>query len=152
MAKDTISTLMVAQHALIETLFTAFRDELGPNPSRAKSFLMELSWEARKHFFVEEQAIFNLLPWRDSEILEITEKLKKDHVVILEIIGKSLADLGLNNMQTSGFTALMKNHLEIEEKKLYPMLDEKLNDEEKRHIISRINEIPFTPNQKLPGE
>lgn len=144
MDKNKILDIMVAEHALIESLFVAYKDEVIQNPERANIFFAELVWEVKKHFFVEEQAIFNLLPWKDQEISEMVKFLKQDHFVIINILEKVLQKKeSLSEVEKDGFTLLMKNHLEVEEKKLYPLLDEKLNTEEKKHIIARINQVPM---------
>ena len=127
----------MAQHALLDTLFAAFKDEMGTSPEKAKAFFDEFAWEMKKHFFVEEQAIFNLLVLGNNEIGDIVGRLKKEHATMLQILEKGPE--GPNE----GFAILLKNHVDLEEKKLYPALDEKLNDDEKALIVSRINQVPF---------
>jgi hemerythrin-like domain-containing protein len=139
MADTQISEIMVAQHHLIEALFEGFRDELKTNVEAARNFYAELVWEVKKHFFIEEQAIFDLLPWKDPEVSGILTELKNEHRIMAENLDK-IENLGGDE---SGFTAMMKGHVEKEEKKLYPMLDERLTPEEKQHIISRIGQIPL---------
>ena len=142
---NKILDIMVAQHALIDTLFVAFRDELGQNPKGAQGFFTDLVWEVKKHFFVEEQAIFDLIPWKDPEIQEIVKGLKQDHFILLGSLDKASKDLSVfNSIQKDGFSALMAKHLETEEKKLYPILDERLTEEEKKHIISHIAQVPLS--------
>lgn len=145
MKKDKILDIMVAQHALIETLFTAFKDEVREKSDVAKSFFSDLVQEVKKHFFIEEQAIFNLLPWKDLKIAEIVEKLKKEHSLMINMLEKASADLKANLLESESFSVLMKSHVATEEKELYPLLDEKLTDDEKMHIISRIEQLPFGP-------
>lgn len=136
MKKDIILEIMVAQHALLEALFASFKGE--PAGSQQKqNFFAELTLEAKKHFLIEEQAIFALLPWKGGEILEMVNKLKREHILMTAKLEGAAID--------EEFSKTMESHLEVEEKKLYPLLDKKLNDEEKKLIISRINEIPFGP-------
>jgi hemerythrin-like domain-containing protein len=137
MQNNRITELMVAQHALLDTLFVAFKDEMGTSPEKAKVFFDEFAREMKKHFFVEEQAIFNLLVLGNGEVDDIVGRLKKEHATMLQILEKGPE--GPNE----GFSILLKNHVELEEKKLYPALDEKLNDDEKALIVSRINQVPF---------
>ena len=146
MEKNKILDLMVAQHALIEALFSAFKDEVSINPARAKSFLSDLTWEVKKHFFIEEQAIFNLLPWKDQEILEMVAKLKQEHILIVDGLEKSFSDLSLLSGQGGEeFGKLIMGHRQAEEKKLYPLLEERLTPEEKEYILARARQIPLQP-------
>jgi len=145
MGNTAILDIMVAQHGLLEALFQAFKDEFKENPEAAKKFLSEFSWEIKKHFFIEDQAIFALLPWKDSEILEIVRDLKKEHIIMLdklEKISENLSDEENNGIEN--FLKLLTSHREKEEQKLYPLLDEKLSGEEKSLVISRVNEIPIS--------
>jgi len=145
MKKDTILDLMVAQHALIGALFVAFKDDFKISQEKAKVFFVELIGEVKKHFFIEEQAIFNLLPWKDPEISKMVAKLKREHVLMIAHLEKDLEDWSEKEIDKEYFSKLMEGHLETEEKNLYPLLDERLNDEEKKLIISRINGMPFGP-------
>lgn len=141
MANTKILDIMVAQHGLIEALLVSFKDEMKQSEELAKKTYSELVWEVKKHFFVEEQAIFNLFPWKDTEILEMVKELKKEHVIMIEQMEKGASEFLVEG--DGGFQALIRDHLEMEEKKLYPLMDERLNDEEKALIISRINEMPL---------
>jgi len=145
MENTTILDIMVAQHGLLEVLFQAFKDEFKENPEAAKKFLSEFSWEIKKHFFIEDQAIFALLPWKDPEISEIVHGLKKEHITMLDKLEKMLENLSdESEEEMQGFLKLMTSHREKEEQKLYPLLDEKLSKAEKNLIISRVNEIPIS--------
>jgi len=142
---NTILDIMVAQHGLLEALFQAFKGEFKENPEAAKKFLSEFTWEIKKHFFIEEQAIFGLLPWKDSEILEIVRELKKEHIIMFDKLEKMLENLSdESEKEMQEFLKLITIHREKEEKKLYPLLDEKLSEAEKVLVISRVNEIPIS--------
>ncbi len=143
MEKNKILNIMVAQHGLIEALFLAFKDEVKVHQERAKIFLSEFSWEIKKHFFIEEAAIFGFSLAGNSEITEIISRLKYEHVLMADQLNKMIKGISeINNGQTEEFLKLLTSHREAEEQKLYPHLDEKLSDEQKMLIISRINEIP----------
>jgi hemerythrin-like domain-containing protein len=145
MENTTILDIMVAQHGLIEVLFQAFKDEFKENSESAKKFLSEFSWEIKKHFFIEDQAIFAILPWKDHEISEMAQGLKKEHITMLIKLEKMLENLSNESEEEmQEFLKLMTSHREKEEQKLYPLLDEKLPEVEKNLIISRINEIPVS--------
>ena len=42
---------------------------------------------------------------------------------------------------TCNLKEFMSNHREFEEEKVYPKLEEALAEEDKRHIVAKINEI-----------
>ncbi len=142
--ETTILDIMVAQHGLIEALFQAFQAEMKENPESAKKLFSEFFWEIKKHFFIEEHAIFSLSPWNDPETSKMMQGLKKEHIIILEKLEKiseNLSDENSEEMKES--LKLITIHREKEEQKLYPLLDEKLSEEEKSLVISRVNEIPI---------
>ena len=144
MAENSILSLMVTQHALLEVLFLAAKDEVKNNPERAKSFLSEFSWEIKKHFFVEEGAIFVFSPEQDPEISETIKRLKYEHILMLDKLGKMQDNLSsASDKDLEDFSELLVHHREEEEKTLYPALDQKLSGRQKELIASHINEIPI---------
>lgn len=143
MDSKKILDLMVEQHALLDTLFMAFKSALAVNEQSARESFDELFKETKRHFFIEEQAIFNLLPWKKPEVLEMVNGLKKEHVILMGQLEQVEKDLNAIKNIEADYTAILKRHVAIEEKMLYPMLDQKLNDQEKTLIVSRINELPI---------
>lgn len=143
MTDKKILDLMVEQHALLDALFASFKSVLAVNEVSAKESFDELLKEIKRHFFIEEQAIFNLLPWKDPEVLEMVNGLKREHVVLTNQLESVEKDLNEIKSVEADYLALLKRHVAIEEKMLYPMLDQKLNEEEKKLIVSRINELPL---------
>ena len=145
MAEDSILNLMVAHHALLEAMFFLFRDEAKEKSSRAVSSLYDLTWEMKKHFFAEENAIFDFLPLKSMEIFNIINALKEEHIIMLNDLKKFSDNLArITDDEIENFYQLLENHRKIEEKNLYPRLDKELRDIQKKQIISRINEIPIT--------
>lgn len=144
MAGDTILNLMVSHHALLEVLFVSFLDEAKDKSKTAEVSLSELTWEMQKHFFAEENAIFNFPPLKIIGVWEIIKQLEKEHAIMLEQL-KGFSE-NLNNIKdedVNKFHALMESHRKIEELNLYPRLDSGLQEDQKRKIISRISEIPI---------
>ena len=147
MAQETILSLMLNHHALIETMFAVFRDDAKAKSKRTSASLSELTWEMQKHFFVEESAIFNipLMQLKEIGVFTIITQLRKEHVIML----KSLKYFADNLETTTGddieeFFNLLDNHRKIEEINLYPRLDKQLLANQKENIIERIDEIPIT--------
>ena len=144
MAEDTILKLMESHHILIEELFKLFRSELNEDPKRAEKSFLEFSWELKKHFFVEESAIFDFLPIKDFGVFDIISHLKDEHLAML-IDLKKIAD-SLPNVREEdieNFYKILDSHRQIEDKNLYPKLDKEMRAEQKKEIILRINQVPM---------
>jgi hemerythrin-like domain-containing protein len=146
MKEDTILNLMINHHALIESMFSLFRDEAKEKSPKTNVSLSELTWEIKKHFFTEENAIFNipLVQLKDIGVFEMINQLKNEHVVMLNTLkffSEKPSNVNDNDMEE--FSNLLESHRKLEEKELYPRLDKELQDNQKGQIISRIDEIPI---------
>lgn len=147
MAEDTILNLMIAHHALLETMFALFRDEAREKSSKTGASLSELTWETRKHFFIEENAIFDYLPLKSMDVLKTINQLKDEHIVMLDNLKNFSATLPeVKNEELESFHNLLESHRTVEEKDLYPRLDKELAMIQKRKIVSRIEQIPISNN------
>jgi hemerythrin len=144
MQSNNILNLMTAQHGLIESLYFLYKDELGTGSEKAKQSLSELSWELKKHFFIEEGVIFDFFKWDDLEMLQLIKRLRGEHAFVID----KLAEIEQNPSKATkeaiaGLYDLLINHRTIEEEKLYPAFDEKLSDFQREKIVLRVNEIPL---------
>lgn len=140
---DTILNLMISHHALIDALFVGFKDEAKDKSPRTEAALAEFSWELKKHFFAEENAIFDYFPLKTFEVFEVISHLKDEHLMMLidlKRISDSLPEI--NERDIENFANLLEHHRQVEEKELYPKLDKDLREEQKKQIIHRIKEIP----------
>jgi hemerythrin superfamily protein len=108
-----------------------------------KSFI-KFEWEVEKHLFIEEKAIFNLYNPKDIyDGYKMLPTLKIQHNFIINKLKNWRSDIE-NKIKINGFYDFKKfilNHKNFEEKEVYPKLDQILNDNQKKHIINRINEI-----------
>ena len=149
MAEDTILGLMVSHHALIEVLFSLFKNEAAAKSSKAADSLSDLTWEVKKHFFIEESAIFDFLPVKTMDLFKTVNHLKEEHTDMLSSL-KNFSDnlAGIKDYEFESFHTLLEEHRETEEKILYPRLDKEMEDDQKRQIIHRINEVPVIVNLK----
>jgi len=144
MAKDNLSGLMISHHALIGMLFTLLKEELKEKSQTAGSTFSEFTWEIKKHFFTEENAIFDYLPLKSMEIFKNMNHLRDEHLIMLNLL-KNFSDNfpNITGEQMEEFSNLLENHREFEEQTLYPKLDKEMREEQRKEIISRINEIPI---------
>ena len=147
---NEISNLMVEHHALIEALLVVFKDSLGKDIKYTENSFDEFMWEFEKHIFIEEKAIFKFCASLESEICKITQNLVKEHDKMLEMLNEVKNDLVTKNQaDISKFQELLVSHREIEEKDLYPDLDQMLDKAQKEMIVARINEIPFKKGAEI---
>lgn len=143
--ETTLSDLMLVHHGLLEVLFKSLKDNIGLNTKTEflQDMLNEFQWELEKHFFVEEKVIFNFCTATEPQICSIVVGLLNEHkrmTDMLEDLKKKLPNKF--SAELLNFEILLKSHRMVEEEKLYPRLDEELNEEDKNLIISRINELP----------
>jgi len=139
---QNILDLMVIQHGMLESLFSVFQLELKSDQEKAKKSLAEFSWELKKHFFIEENVIFNFMSWKEPAITTIIDQLKKEHSIMLEMVEKMSNEFPLMAEQNAEpFLKLLQSHRGVEEKNLYPRLDSDLSGAQKDEIIKRASQI-----------
>ena len=70
-------------------------------------------------------------------------ELTKQHNFIINTLNNWRKDILKKNKLTNvySFKEFLMKHKNYEEKDVYPKLDQALNEEEKRYIIEKINEI-----------
>ena len=142
--EGNISNLMVSHHALLDALFSLFMDEVKDKSPTAGKSLVELTWEMKKHFFTEENAIFDFLPIENVEMWKTMNQLKDEHLAMLDELkefSQKMPDVPMNEIER--FYDLLTHHREIEELDLYPKLDKELSGAQKEKIILMISQIPI---------
>lgn len=143
-SEKKITNLMISHHALLETLFSVFRDNVEKKVGDPKKTLMKFKWEESKHIFTEESAIFKYNHWENKEVSELVEHLEKEHRIIMSMLSKFEENIPQkDDGDLINLYKLLVEHRKTEEEKLYPELERELSDEDKNIIIDRINEIPL---------
>jgi hemerythrin-like domain-containing protein len=137
----SIKNLMLKEHARLHILFHDFEKSLD-YLFEAKIKFAKLKWNMQKHFFVEEQGIFEYFPEMDIKGNIDGFFLVSDHSDIIEQMKVIEDDLD------SGVTpniSFLKNKIEthrtFEDNNFYPKLDQKLSLEQKQEMAERIREI-----------
>ncbi len=146
MKSTIISETMVKSHGKIIKLLIDFEKSIDQNEqTRMKAFNTFL-WELEKHFFTEEKAIFTAYePEEGYEGYTMVPELVKEHEEIfdkLRLMKKSFKKK--KEFDFKGFKKLLMKHKDFEDKKVYPIFDQELNEEDKRNIIFRINDIQLS--------
>ena len=143
MKSTAILDLMVRDHNRLMDYLRDIENNLGMDFGFLSNSFNVFQWNLEKHFFVEERAIFTSYnPDRVDEGYEIFLDLSKQHTEILkkiESLRKKLQrrePFDLNEIKN-----LLIKHKTFEEKNVYPVLDQEIDEGEKRFIIERINDI-----------
>ncbi len=140
--KNEILDLMLAHHALIETLFAIFRDSLKAEKKDVFELLDNFKWQLEKHFFVEERLVFKFIYPEHGEVFGVVQDLIKEHAEMLNMLAEIESRLKNNeNAAISAFYQLLEHHRNTEEQTLYPWMDKALSEFVKKVIVSRISEI-----------
>jgi len=145
MAKSiSILKLMIEDHFKIEELISDLEEKSKEDFESMHKAFNKFEWELEKHIFTEEKAIFTSYNPKDvSEGYKMLPELTKQHNYIINTLNNWRVDIRKKRMLTdiNGFKEFIIKHRNFEEEKVYPKLDESLTEEEKKHIVAKINEI-----------
>src|SRR4030042_4001971 len=118
---NTILEIMVGDHAFLGVLLLDFKNKLEEDIESATKIFKEFAWGLEKHIFVEEKVVFDIYDAGDQEISKIIHGLIEDHDRMAEMIIEMKIDLETKNTtDILKFDELLKKHLDMEEKILYP--------------------------------
>lgn len=135
---------MIYHHALLEVLIAVLKDSFVKKTKETAEFLDNFQWELEKHLFAEEKVIFKVCRQEAPGACELVRKLEQEHLLMLEML-EDLKDNLIIKTEADfiKFHELLTKHRQLEEKELYPRLDQELNIMVKEDIIAKINEIPI---------
>lgn len=140
MSDESISKLMLRDHARIEASLDRLKNGLAGDFKALMDYFSDFKWEVERHFFFEEKVIFSDLKIKDEETSGMVNKILEDHELIFKYLleiddcieeQEILPDL-------SKLMVLLKSHKDFEDETVYPRLDSELSDKDKRIIINRL--------------
>ena len=143
MKSTAILELMTKDHIKIIKYLDIVEKNLRKDPNTVMPFFHTFEWNLEKHFFVEERAIFTSYnPDLVDEGYTLFLDLAKQHTILLEKL-RSLKKKLQNKkaFDFNDFKRMLMKHKNFEEESVYPVLDQEIDEGEKRFIIERINEI-----------
>jgi len=144
MNEKNILPLMVKDHCKIEKLLDTLEKNIDKDYETMRESFNNFEWVLEKHLFTEEKAIFTFYTPNDvSEGYRMLPELTKQHNFLINQLNNWRRDVR-NKKKINGFYEFKKtliNHRIFEENEVYPRLDKTLDDEQKKEIISRINEM-----------
>ena len=145
MDKSTnIVSIMVKDHRKIEQLLENFEASTNKDfKTMAKAF-NDFEWELEKHIFVEEKAIYT--QYAPEDIVrgyKMLPTLTKQHNYIVNKLDVWRKEIRNKRKITdvSNLKEFIIKHKNFEEKDVYPLMDEVLDENQKRQIVQKINEI-----------
>jgi len=101
-----------------------------------KAFSLQLKdefdtqWD--KHFRTEEKTIFSVAESKGKEISEICQQLKKEH----QTMEKMVESISAGDYQLlHEFGQLLHDHTRLEERQLFPMVEDQFTQEELDNIL-----------------
>ena len=101
-----------------------------------KAFSLQLKDEFNtqwdKHFRTEEKTIFSVAESKGKEISEICQQLKKEH----QTMEKMVESISAGDYQLlHEFGQLLHDHTRLEERQLFPMVEDQFTQEELDNIL-----------------
>ena len=139
-----ILSFMLKDHGKIESLINDLEEKSKQNFDEMEKIFTKFEWELEKHIFIEEKAIFTAYkPENISEGYKMLPELTKQHNYIVNTLNNWRDNVKKKKILTDvfSFKEFLRKHREFEENEVYPRLDKSLSEEEKRHIVAKINEI-----------
>jgi hemerythrin-like domain-containing protein len=139
-----IFKIMVKDHRKIEDLLNKLEEKNNEDFDSMQIAFNKFEWELEKHIFTEEKAIFTSYTPEDiTEGYKMLPELTKQHNFIVNRLNNWRKDVSNKRMITdfNSFKIFLIRHKNFEEDKVYPMLDQSISENEKRHIVAKINEI-----------
>ena len=143
MKSTEILDLMLRDHNRLMEYLKDVENNLGHDFGFLSNSFNTFQWNLEKHFFVEEKAIFiSYNPDEpDKEYTYFSDLMDQntEFIAIIESLRKRLQKrdpFDLNDLKK-----LLVKHKTFEEKSIYPVLDQEIDDCTKRVIIDRIKEI-----------
>ena len=135
---ETIPKIMRKHHSQLDGILTKLQRH-HENIDESKKNFNKFKWELKKHFLLEEKAIFIFIYQEDDEIYKMKNDILNDHRIILKELDKVEAEL--NNDQVINLLGLrdqLIKHRTFEDDSFYPKLEEELDDDKKKEILDRI--------------
>jgi len=136
---ESIARLMKEEHNKLNGLLNNFILEFKRDNVKAGMELEKFKWALEKHFFIEERAVYELFQSiKGEEVSEIFDMMK-DHGEITSLLKEIETDLRNEVKDKSEvLRSLIMKHEHYEDDYFYPLLDEDLNENQRRLIIEKI--------------
>jgi len=140
---QSITGCMMDDHERLMNLFNDFKKTKNRDNKKAKELFSKFDSELRKHFDAEETLIrlsFRKNGNKKINPLPIASSLRLEHDRIKNILARILSSMkNSTKLDTFDLYLVLNHHKNVEERLLYPELDEMLSQKEKNKIFEKIN-------------
>ena len=133
--EKSVESLMMKDHNQIRKLLEDFLHH------KSEENFSKFKWELERHFFVEENAIFQITDSMIGDEVSDTFELMKQHGEIMGLMNN--LELNFANggeIDASKLESVLKSHALFEDEVFYPKLDELLTPAQKEKIKVEIAE------------
>jgi len=142
--EKSILNIMIKDHCNIEELINNLEKSSKSNYKSMTNAFYKFEWKLEKHIFIEEKAIFT--SYNPNDVIEgykMLPELTKQHNYIINTLNNWREDIRKRRNITDvySFREFIIKHKNFEEEKVYPKLEESLNEDVKQQIIAKIKEI-----------
>lgn len=143
MKSTAILDLMVKDHNRLMQYLKDVENNLSHDFGFLSNSFNTFQWNLEKHFFVEEKAIFTVYnPNESGREYNFFSDLMDQHTEIFETIESLRKKLQKREpFDLNELKKMLLKHKTFEEKSIYPVLDQEIDDCTKCIIIDRIKEI-----------
>ena len=140
--QQTITQIMIKEHAKIDRIFEEFETSLETNFEESKQLFKDFKWNLEKHFFIEEKVIFHIYNSATEKESEEIMNLLKDHKDLQWRINR-IENSSIANMKPilQELKIILKSHVGLENNIFYPKLDSELDEKSKALILEKTEEI-----------
>ena len=139
-----ISEMMINDHCKIEGLLKSFKISYNKKSKSKIDSFNKLKMELDRHFFIEERVIFtsyNPEGWEEHRILQ---NILKEHIAILRMLGGIESQLNNGHKPNiQAFENSLLKHKDLEDRVLYPKMDQELDQDSRNLIVQRIKNQKF---------
>ena len=140
---ESISKVMARDHDKIVKLLNDLGKCIDLDKQILKKAFETFNWELEKHIFTEEKIIFISYESEDyEEGYKMVPQLMQEHDIIYNKLKEIRKSINFDeSCEYEEFKDFLLKHKDFEERSLYPVLDEELDETTIKLIINRINEI-----------
>lgn len=139
--EDSIHKTMLKEHKKILGVVDMLEREIDDYEKTLANF-NKLRWNLKKHFFVEEHAIFDMFINIYGEETAQIFNLLQDHSRITGLMNEIEWKLKRKiRPSVRMLKEILAEHKRLENKNFYPKLDERFEDAKKLELLKRIREI-----------
>lgn len=143
MREETILSVLSQDHDRLDAIFELYQraEEL----ERAKRHF-KIFWKGlRRHIVWEEEILFPIFEEKRGTTMGPTEVMRVEHREIqrlLQLLHEKLKHGEERKKEEGALLSLLSAHNEKEEHVLYPLLDQMLNDAERKSALEKIRDLP----------